>query len=121
MSIEDILNDARSVVKRVVPDHVELTQIDFEGPTKNMEVFSNGNELVRQIAQQLRRRITVRPDPSLLVSQEDAEKIIREVIPEEAQITGIFFDTESGEVSIEALSPASPAIRLASFSGSISG
>src|SRR5216117_3744860 len=33
MTIEDILNDARSVVKKVVPDHVEITQVDFEGPT----------------------------------------------------------------------------------------
>src|SRR6266540_207298 len=110
MTIEDILNDARSVVKKVVPDHVEITQGDVEGPTiviytKNMEVFAESNELVRQIAQQLRRRIVVRPDPSLLASQEAAEKIIREVIPPEAQITGIYFETETGEVSIEALSP----------------
>src|SRR5438046_7969733 len=66
MTIEDILNDARSVVKKVVPDHVEITQVDFEGPTiviytKNMEVFAESNDLVRQIAQQLRRRIVVRP------------------------------------------------------------
>src|SRR3989304_1525006 len=110
MSIEDILSDARSVVKKVVPDHVEITQVDFEGPTiviytKNMEVFAESNDLVRQIAQQLRRRIVVRPDPSLLAPPEDAEKVIREVIPAEAQITGIYFETETGEVSIEALSP----------------
>ena len=110
MSIEDILKDAKSVIKKIVPDHVEITQVDFEGPTiviytKNMEVFSDGNELIRQIAQQLRRRITVRPDPSLLVPQEDAEKTIRETIPAEAQITGIYFDLEAGEVTIEALSP----------------
>src|SRR2546428_391202 len=65
MTIEDILNDARSVVKKVVPDHVEITQVDFEGPTiviytKNMEVFAESNDLVRQIAQQLRRRMVVR-------------------------------------------------------------
>ena len=110
MSIEDILSDARSVVKKVVPDHVEITQVDFEGPTiviytKNMEAFAESNELVRQIAQQLRRRIIVRPDPSLLATQEEAEKVIRELIPVEAQITGIYFETETGEVSIEALSP----------------
>ncbi len=64
MTIEDILNDARSVVKKVVPDHVEITQVDFEGPTiviytKNMEVFAESNELVRQIAQQLRHVLGV--------------------------------------------------------------
>src|SRR3989454_658119 len=111
MTIEDILNDARSVVKKVVPDHVEITQVDFEGPTiviytKNMEVFAESNDLVRQIAQQLRRRIVVRPDPSLLASPEEAEKIIREVIPPEAQITGIYFETETGEATIEARSAA---------------
>src|SRR5437773_2520432 len=110
MTIEDILNDARSVVKKVVPDHVEITQVDFEGPTiviytKNMEVFAESNDLVRQIAQQLRRRIVVRPDPSLLAPPDEAEKVIREVIPAEAQITGIYFETETGEVTIEALSP----------------
>ena len=110
MSIEDILNDARAVVKKVVPDHVEITQIDFEGPviviyTKNMEAFAESNEIVRQLAQNLRRRIQVRPDPSVLMKQEDAETAIRELIPKEAQITNIFFEEETGEVQIEALSP----------------
>src|SRR5437016_12826140 len=110
MTIEDILNDARSVVKKVVPDHVEITQVDIEGPTiviytKNMEVFAESNDLVRQIAQQLRRRIVVRPDPSLLAPPDEAEKVIREVIPPEAQITGISSETETGEATTEALSP----------------
>jgi predicted metal-dependent RNase len=53
MSIEDILNDAKAVVKKIVPDHVEITQIDFEGPviviyTKNMEAFAESNDIVRQ-------------------------------------------------------------------------
>src|SRR5438034_9602615 len=94
MTIEDILNDARSVVKKVVPDHVEITQVDFEGPTiviytKNMEVFAESNDLVRQIAQQLRRRIVVRPDPSLLASQDDAEKVLREVLAAAARSAGV--------------------------------
>src|SRR6266571_2933410 len=69
------------------------------------EVVAESNDLVRQIAQQLRRRIVVRPDPSLLATPEEAEKVIREVIPPEAQITGIYFETETGELTIEALSP----------------
>src|SRR5438046_10080616 len=85
MTIEDILNDARSVVKKVVPDHVEITQVDFEGPTiviytKNMEVFAESNDLVRQIAQQLRRRMVVRRAPSLPARRDGGEKGIREVI-----------------------------------------
>ncbi|HLA46848.1 MAG TPA: beta-CASP ribonuclease aCPSF1 [Thermoplasmata archaeon] len=110
MSIEDILEDAKAVVKKVVPDHVDITQIDFEGPviviyTKNMEAFAESNDIVRQLAQNLRRRIQVRPDPSILMKLEDAEAAVRELIPKEAQITNIFFEEETGEVQIEALSP----------------
>src|SRR5437879_13144732 len=93
MTIEDILNDARSVVKKVVPDHVEITQVDFEGPTiviytKNMEVFAEPNDLVRQIAQQLRRRSVVRPDPSLLAPQDAAEQGHTAGTPPHAQTPG---------------------------------
>ena len=110
MGIEEILEEAKAVVRRIVPETVEITQVDYEGPvivlyTKNMEAFAESNDLVRQIAQQLRRRITVRPDPSLLMPPEDAERSIREIIPADAQITNIFFEQETGEVTIEALSP----------------
>jgi len=110
MGLDDILSNAREVVRKVVPSTVEITDIEFEGPTvviytKNMDVFAENNDLVRQLAQSLRKRITVRPDPSLLAPQDQAESVIKEIIPAEAQITSIYFETESGEVTIEALSP----------------
>ncbi len=110
MSVEDILGQAKETVRKVVPDQVEITHIDLEGPvvvlyTKNMDVFAENNDLVRQLAQGMRRRVAIRPDPSLLSSQEDAEKTIKELIPLEAQITSVNFEVETGEVTIEALSP----------------
>lgn len=110
MGLEDILSSARDIVRKVVPGTVEITGIEFEGPTlviytKNMDVFAENNDLVRQLAQSLRKRITIRPDPSLLAAQDVAEAAIKEIIPVEAQITSIYFETESGEVTIEALSP----------------
>ncbi len=110
MSVEDILGQAKEAVRKVVPDQVEITHIDLEGPvvvlyTKNMDIFADNNDLVRQLAQSMRRRVMIRPDPSLLSRQEDAERIIKELIPPEAQITDINFEVETGEVTIEALSP----------------
>jgi len=110
MGMEEILAAARDVVRRIVPDHVEITRIDYEGPvvaiyTKNMDAFAENNDLVRQLAQGLRKRIVVRPDPSLLAEQSKAEAYLREVIPKEAQLTDIYFEPETGEVTIEALAP----------------
>ncbi len=110
MSVDSILRDAEKVVRKVVPKDVEITEIELEGPvvviyTKSMEEFAENNDIVRQLAQGMRRRVAIRPDPSLLSPTEEAEESIREIIPEDAKITDIYFEHENGEVTIEALSP----------------
>jgi KH/beta-lactamase-domain protein len=110
MGIEKILEDAREAVKKTIPPNIEVTDVDFEGPviviyTKNLEAFAHNNDLVRQLAQSLRRRVAIRPDPTMLADTESAEEKIRKIIPEEAQITNIYFEDDTGEVTIEAISP----------------
>ena len=110
MGIEKILEDAREAVKKTIPTNIEVTDIDFEGPviviyTKNLEEFAHNNDLVRQLAQSLRRRVAIRPDPKMLAETQNAEERIRKIIPDEAKITNIYFDDDTGEVTIEALSP----------------
>ncbi|KYK26092.1 MAG: hypothetical protein AYK23_03250 [Candidatus Proteinoplasmatales archaeon SG8-5] len=110
MSVEKILEKAKEEVRKIVPPSIKITDIDFEGPvvviyTENMEEFAEHTDIIKQLAQGLRRRVTIRPDPTLLADPEKAEGQIREIIPEEADITDIFFDHETGEVTIEALSP----------------
>lgn len=110
MSAESVLREAAAVVEKIVPSKIEITEIDFEGPvfviyTKNLEAFADNNDLVRQLAQTLRRRIAVRPDPTLLKDDAEVENDIREIIPNEAEITSIHFEHDTGEVTIEALSP----------------
>ncbi len=110
MGIEKILEDAREAVKKTIPSHIEVTDIDFEGPviviyTKNLDEFARNNDLVRQLAQSLRRRVAIRPDPKMLADPENAQERIRNIIPEEAKITNIYFEDDTGEVTIEAISP----------------
>ena len=110
MSVESVLKEAHEVVRRVVPESVQITRIELEGPaivlyTKSLEEFADDNDIVRQLAQGLRRRVTIRPDPSLLIATEKAEEIIKEMSPPEAEIQNIFFESETGEVTIEAISP----------------
>ncbi|MGD1061505.1 MAG: beta-CASP ribonuclease aCPSF1 [Methanomassiliicoccales archaeon] len=97
-------------VRKIVPSQINITSIDFEGPivviyTKDLETFASNNDIIRQLAQGLRRRVAIRPDPTLLADPESVEKRIREIIPPEAEITDIYFEHDTGEVTIEALSP----------------
>jgi KH/beta-lactamase-domain protein len=106
----DFIDKAKRTVRDIVPKGINLTSIEFEGPvvviyTKNLEAFASNNDIVRKLAQGLRRRVAIRPDPSILEETDRAETEIKHIVPAEAEITDIWFDTLVGEVTIEAMSP----------------
>ncbi len=110
MSADRVLEDAKEQIRKIAPSDVNITAIEFEGPvvviyTQDMEKFASNNDIVRQLAQGLRRRVAIRPDPGMLADPEVVEKRIREIIPEDAQITDIYFEDDTGEVTIEAIAP----------------
>lgn len=107
---DDFIEKAKRTVHNIVPKGINLSSIEFEGPivviyTKNLEAFASNNDIVRKLAQGLRRRVAIRPDPSILAETDRAETEIRHIVPADAEITDIWFDTDVGEVTIEALSP----------------
>jgi len=100
----------REQVRRIVPADINISSIEFEGPevviyTKELEKFAGNNLIIKKLAQGLRRRIAVRPDPSMLANPDTVEARIREMVPEEAEIVDIFFEHDTGEVTIEAIAP----------------
>ncbi|MCK5559275.1 MAG: beta-CASP ribonuclease aCPSF1, partial [Thermoplasmata archaeon] len=72
MDTESIINEVKRLIKTIVPKRIKITNIDIEGPelviyTKNIEEFAENNDLVKDLAQGLRRRVAIRPDPGLLI------------------------------------------------------
>lgn len=110
MGLEDVLTEIRSEVKKELPDQVEITDIEFEAATlviytKHPEEFAQDNSLVRRLAKRLRKRVVVRADPSVLSTPEEAKETIYEVVPDDAEITAVHFEGDTGEVVIEARKP----------------
>jgi uncharacterized protein len=110
MSFDSLIQQTREVLKEVLPETIEVTEVELEGPhvviyTKQLDTFLSGGDLLRQIAQRLHRRVLVRSAPETLIDPKEAEKVIREVIPVEAELNQLFFEPETGEVSIEAANP----------------
>jgi len=110
MSFESLIEQTREALREVLPENIEVTDIELEGPhvvvyTKQLDAFLSGGDYLRQVAQRLHRRVVVRSDPATLSDPKDAEKAIRELIPPEAEISQLFFEPETGEVTIEAASP----------------
>ncbi|MCW6169125.1 MAG: beta-CASP ribonuclease aCPSF1 [Thermoplasmatales archaeon] len=110
MSFRDYLEETRTVFDKLYPEN-QITEIDYEGPTivvytKNSDLFAKREDLARQIAQEMKRRITIRPDPSIMMPDDEAEAIIREIIPESAGLKDVYFEADTGEVVIEADEPS---------------
>jgi len=110
MSFDSLIEQTRTALSEVLPDSIEVTDIELEGPhivlyTKQLDSFLSGGDLLRQVAQRLHRRVVVRSDPATLIDPKEAEKLVRELIPLEAEINQLFFEPETGEVTIEAANP----------------
>jgi len=93
-----------------VPKEAEVTRREYEGPalavyTKRPEILASQSTLIAEIVNVIRKRIVVRSDPSVRLQEVDAEKIAREIIPSEAEVTDINFDPSLGEIIIEAKKP----------------
>jgi KH/beta-lactamase-domain protein len=93
-----------------VPREAEVTRIEYEGPmlavyTKRPEILVDQSNIVAEIVGVIRKRIVVRPDPSVRLVETEAEKIARELIAPEAEITDINFDPSLGEMIIETKKP----------------
>jgi KH/beta-lactamase-domain protein len=109
-SVERQLDDLRDEITSELPSDITVSEVTYEGPelvvyTRDPRKFAKKGDLVRQLAGKLRKRITVRPDPDVLMSPDEAEPTIREVIPEEAGVTDLDFHPDTGEVVIEAAKP----------------
>ncbi|WP_456375190.1 beta-CASP ribonuclease aCPSF1 [Methanocaldococcus sp.] len=108
MPAEEILENIKKEIIKKSPKGAKIVDVQFEGPevviyVKNPEIFTN--EIIKNLAKDLRKRISIRPDPSVLVEPEIAKKKILEIVPEEAEITNFVFDANTGEVIIESKKP----------------
>ena len=79
MNVDKLFETLTAEVKRLVPSDMRITSINFEGPvvvvyTDEYEKFSADDSLARTIAQNIHRRVDIRPDPSTL---EDPNKVSR--------------------------------------------
>jgi len=68
-------------------------------------VFHENEDYVKNIAFQLKKKVNIRADKSLLVDQKEAQETIMKIVPEDAQITEIQFSEPFSEVVIECLKP----------------
>ncbi|MCJ7456536.1 beta-CASP ribonuclease aCPSF1 [Candidatus Bathyarchaeota archaeon] len=108
--IDDSHARIRETILSNMPKEAEITRIEFEGPrlaiyVKNVVLLLEQSYVVTDIVNLLHKRVVIRSDPSIRVTEAEAEKLIKSAIPQDAEITNITFDPSLGEVTIEAKKP----------------
>ncbi|OPX68067.1 MAG: Beta-Casp domain protein [Methanoregulaceae archaeon PtaB.Bin108] len=108
MLIEERLKELKNKINEKVPKGISVSEVEFEGPelviyTDDPKKFADQADLIKILARDLRKRIVVRPN--VLEDPEKAIIDIRAVVAENAGITDIYFDADTGEVLIEAEKP----------------
>ncbi|HLA23128.1 MAG TPA: beta-CASP ribonuclease aCPSF1 [Candidatus Nanoarchaeia archaeon] len=88
----------------------KISEAGFEGAnivlyTKDENFFRNGESDIKKVVNEIKKRIELRAEKEILLSKEETEKRIREIVPREADITNIIFDLHRSIVVIEAKKP----------------
>jgi KH/beta-lactamase-domain protein len=99
-----------ATILQSIPKEANVTKIDYEGPrialyTTSPRYLMEHNEIISNLVNVIKKRIVVRTDESIRKLEEDARKILTQCVPKEANLQATFFDTATGEVSIEVKRP----------------
>ncbi|MBI2541920.1 beta-CASP ribonuclease aCPSF1 [Candidatus Woesearchaeota archaeon] len=100
------------IIKEILKNLPEnkISDVNFEGAnivlyTKDKDFFLNNNGIIKRIVDNIKKRVELRPDPGIAMEMEEAEKIIRSIIPEEAGVDQVIFDSQRSRVIVEADKP----------------
>lgn len=93
-----------------LPKEAEISQSSYEAAniilyTKNKDFFLDNKGEIRRLVGEFKKRIELRPDPSIALDMEKAEKIIQGMLPPDAKVSQLLFEPQRSVVTIETEKP----------------
>ncbi len=73
--------------------------------TKDKDYFLDNKGTIKEAVVKFKKRIELRPDPSICVEMEKTEKLIKEIMPKEAEVKEVIFDPPRSVVIIHVEKP----------------
>ncbi len=97
-------------IESLLPKDSGFVKAEFEGPdivviVKNIKSIYSEENIVREIASAIKKKLIIRSENSVLMPPENAMEVIKGLIPAEAGVGSIKFVPDFAEVYIEALKP----------------
>jgi len=97
-------------ILKSIPKEANITKIDYEGPriaiyTKTPRYLLENTTIIANLVNAIKKRIVIRTDKHIRKNEDDVRKILTESVPKDANLQAVFFDTTTGEVSLEVKRP----------------
>ena len=105
LTFKELKDEIAKIVPKSIDYRVDLEAGNIAIVTPVPEKFGGGDGLVGKIAKKIKRKIKIRPDPSIVKPELEAKSLIESIIPEEAEISQIYFDGCFSEVIIQCQNP----------------
>ncbi|MDD3263690.1 MAG: beta-CASP ribonuclease aCPSF1 [Candidatus Nanoarchaeia archaeon] len=104
-----MVSEIIKVILSKLPEDI-VSAASFEGAnivlyTKSRDYYINHRDDIKKIVKEIKKRIELRPDPSISEEQEKTKKYIEELIDKEAELSLIRFDPQRSIVRIECKKP----------------
>ncbi|MDE1766862.1 MAG: beta-CASP ribonuclease aCPSF1 [Thaumarchaeota archaeon] len=104
------LPNIMGTILQSIPKDAEVTKIEYEGPriaiyTRNPRYLMEHNDVISNMVNVIKKRIVVRTEKSIRKTEEEAREILVQMLPKDADLRGTFFDTATGELTVEVRHP----------------
>jgi KH/beta-lactamase-domain protein len=88
----------------------DISDAAFEGAnivlyTKKKNFFLNDRGEIKSVVRAIKKRVELRPDPSIAMEEEEAKKRIQSILGKDSGISQIFFEPQRSIVTIEVEKP----------------
>tara|TARA_Y100001980_G_C14556862_1_gene351624 strand:+ start:25717 stop:27621 length:1905 start_codon:yes stop_codon:yes gene_type:complete len=98
LSFHEVKNKIAKLVPKDIDYSVDLEAATVAIITSQPDRFGSGSGLTGEIAKEIKRRVVIRPDKKIMMSEEESVGHIKSIIPEDAGVNDIYFDPCFSEV-----------------------
>ncbi|MEM4647922.1 MAG: beta-CASP ribonuclease aCPSF1 [Candidatus Pacearchaeota archaeon] len=102
----EILKIILDKLPKEVVNSVNFEASDIIIYTSDKDFFINGEEKIKEIVKEIKKRIELRASKEILLDKENAEKLIKKIVPEDAKLTRIHFDENISTVFLHCENPS---------------
>ncbi|RJU88971.1 MAG: beta-CASP ribonuclease aCPSF1 [Candidatus Poseidoniales archaeon] len=106
MSYKELKDEIAKMVPRGVEYSVDLEGGNIAIYTTEMNAFTGSDGLIGKIAKRIKRKIVLRTPQDKMLDIDETKEFIENLLPEDVDITEMYFDGCYGEVTIQCKQPS---------------